>query len=206
MYCRYCIRVLVFMALLQLILACYFMAQYRTRISLPPPREMIFVTINGKRKNLTVLYMAPIRHFAQKRVICQSLLYMPPGMGGNCKLGIISKRQGKWLSEAADIKAVYRPGNDLRNKRSLWGKATVQVTVLALAASEDHYQTEIVVMQRIELAWVFGVVASGKILTRWRYWCRSGIIFLPATRIYCRDNICTVTGKTFRLQYGFPNR
>lgn len=168
------------------------------------PQGNDFVTINGKRKFNRALYGANTAFRAEAGDLPEFALYMP-GMGGNCKLGIISKDKSKWLSEAADIKAVYRPGSMIYEiKDPLWGKATVQVMVLALAASEGIIiKTEIIGNAAgIELAWVFGG-ASGKKFSR-----DGDIGADPESSFYlqpeyCRDNIYTVTGNTFRLQYGF---
>ncbi|MFT3827250.1 MAG: DUF4450 domain-containing protein [Chitinophagaceae bacterium] len=168
------------------------------------PQGNDFVTVNGKRKFNRALYGTNTAFRVEAGDLPEFGLYMP-GMGGNCKLGIISKGQSKWLAEAANIKAIYRPGAMLYEiKDPLLGNGTIQLTVLALASSEGVIiKAEATgVPGDIELAWVFGG-ASGKKFSR------DGDIgadpessfYLQAD--YCKDNIYTLNNNTFRLLYGF---
>lgn len=100
------------------------------------PQGNDFVLYKGTRKFNRALYGTNTAFRVEAGDLPEFAMYMP-GMGGNCKMGIVANNKSKWITEANSIKAVYRPGSMLYDiKDSLLGKGQINITVLALAGAE----------------------------------------------------------------------
>ena len=162
-----------------------------------------FVTINGKMRFNRALYGTNTGFRIETGDLPEFALYMP-GMGGNFKFGLIAGNNSKWLIDAKNIKAIYRPGSMLYEiKDPILGNGSMQITVLALADTEGMIvKTQFTnVTTKAALCWVFGG-ASGKKFSR-----DGDIGADPESSFYlqpdnCKDNVYTIANNSFHLNYG----
>ncbi|HEY8689600.1 MAG TPA: DUF4450 domain-containing protein [Chitinophagaceae bacterium] len=167
------------------------------------PHGNDFVLANGKMRFNRALYGTNTAFRVEAGDLPEFAMYMP-GMGGNFKFGLIAGDKSKWITNAKNIKAIYRPGSMLYEIRdSLLGKGVMKITILALADSEGMIiKTEFTnVPSNIELLWVYGG-ASGKKFSR-----DGDVGADPESSFYlqpnyCKDNIYTITNNSFSLLYG----
>lgn len=168
------------------------------------PQGNDFVLYKGSRKFNRALYGTNTAFRVEAGDLPEFALYMP-GMGGNCKIGIIRQQQSKWISTAAAIKTIYRPGAMIYEiKDSLLGKGQLTITVLAMADAEgmivklDARQIPAGVLLMI----VYGG-ATGKKFSR-----DGDIGADPESSFYlkpeyCKDNRYAIDKNIFQLTYGF---
>src|SRR5436190_1409677 len=166
------------------------------------PSGSDFIITNGQRRFVRALYGTNTAFRVEAGDLPEFALYMP-GMGGNFKFGIIDGNKSKWLTDARNIKATYRPGSMLYEitDEMLRNGAKV-ITVLGLANAEGMIiQTNFKnVTGNIELMWVFGG-ASGKKFSR-----DGDIGADPESSFYlqeenCADNSFTIHDNSFHLLY-----
>lgn len=162
-----------------------------------------FVIQNGNRKFNRALYGTNTAFRVEAGDLPEFALYLP-GVGGNFHFGVVAGNQSKWLTEADDIEARYRPGTMIyRIKDTMLGDATLQLQVLALAGAEGMVvkaRLDGALPQGTELLAVFGG-ANG------RKFSRGGDIgadpesgfYLHAD--YCDNNVYTLDGHRFTLDY-----
>ena len=162
-----------------------------------------FVIRNGDRRFNRALYGTNTAFRVEAGDLPEFALYLP-GVGGNFHLGVVGGGQSKWLTEADDIEARYRPGTMIyRIKDALLGDATLQLQVLALADAEGMVlkaRLNGALPEGTELLAVFGG-ANG------RKFSRGGDIgadpesgfYLHAD--YCDNNAYTLEGQRFALDY-----
>ncbi|MCW3093947.1 MAG: hypothetical protein JWP81_5016 [Ferruginibacter sp.] len=167
------------------------------------PSGSDFVCVNGKQRFNRALYGTNTAFRVEAGDLPEFALYMP-GMGGNLKFGIIAGNKSKWLIDAEEVKATYRPGAMLYEvKDSLLGKGILYIEVLALA----HAEGVIVrlqfsgVIRGAELVWMYGG-ATGKKFSR-----DGDIGADPESSFYlqpdyCRDNSYKIEHNQFKLSYG----
>jgi hypothetical protein len=129
--------------------------------------------------------------------------YMP-GMGGNLKFGLINNQGSKWLIEAKNIVARYRPGSmHYHITDPMLGNGYLEMSILALSKGEGlvlktRFKN---VKKGVQLFWAFGG-ASGKNFSR------SGDMGPdPESSFYlkaenCFGNIFTYQNNSFSLTYG----
>src|SRR5881394_3652929 len=162
------------------------------------PSGSDFIITNGQRRFVRALYGTNTAFRVETGDLPEFAMYMP-GMGGNFKFGIIDGSKGKWLTDARNIKATYRPGSMLYEiTDEMLGNGTMYITVLALANAEGMIiQTNFKnVTANIELMWVFGG-ASGKKFSR-----DGDIGADPESSFYlqeenCADNSFTIQDNSF---------
>ena len=95
-----------------------------------------FVITNGRESFNRPLYGGSTAFRADGGDRPEFSFYLP-GRGGNLRLGISTSTGTKWLSDAANIVARYRPGSMIHEIRDpLIGDGTVQVTALAPRSPE----------------------------------------------------------------------
>ena len=162
-----------------------------------------FVCLNPTRKFNRALYGTNTAFRVEAGDLPEFAMYMP-GMGGNFKFGIIQGKESKWLTDAKNIKAIYRPGSMLYEiKDPLLGKGAIHLSILALANAEGMIIKIncINIDQQTDIIWVFGG-ASGKKFTRdgdIGADPESSFYLQPA---YCKDNNYQLSKNKFLLSYG----
>lgn len=162
-----------------------------------------FVIVNGNRKFTRALYGTNSAFRVETSDVPEFALYLP-GMGGNIKIGIINKQQSKWLSDAKNIVASYKPGSrSYVITDELLGKGKIEITVLALADAEGIIiKTNAVnIPSGIALLMAYGGVTGRK-------FSRDGDMGPDPESVfymkpdYCKNNIITTSNNEFSLQYG----
>ncbi len=167
------------------------------------PEGTDFVCVNPTRRFNRALYGTNTAFRVEAGDLPEFAMYMP-GMGGNFKFGIVKGMESKWLTDAKNIKAVYRPGSMLYEiKDPLLGNGVIHISILALADAEGMIiKTNIIdVDKQTELIWVFGG-ASGKKFSR-----DGDIGADPESSFYlqpgyCKDNNYQLSKNKFLLSYG----
>lgn len=164
-----------------------------------------FVISNGTHRFTRALYGSNTGFRVETGDLPEFALYMP-GMGGNCKMGIVQNGKSKWLTEATHITATYRAGSMLYEiKDALLGNGSLFLTVLALADTEGvvvKVETKNVAANTT-LVIAYGG-ASGKKFSR-----DGDIGADPESSFdmkpeYCKDNLYQIQANDFRLHYVFP--
>lgn len=162
-----------------------------------------FVCVKPSKRFNRALYGTNTAFRVEAGDLPEFAMYMP-GMGGNLRFALINNEQHKWLIEAKQISARYRPGSMIYAiKDPLLGQGSLTITVLALAAAEGMV-VKISGEQLppgLQLAWVFGG-ASGKKFSR-----DGDIGADPESSFYlkpenCSDNVYRISADRFILSYG----
>ncbi len=167
------------------------------------PQGNDFVLYKGTRKFNRALYGTNTAFRVEAGDLPEFAMYMP-GMGGNCKIGITTNAKSKWITEANNIKTIYRPGAMLYEiKDSLLGNGQINIMVLAMADAEGMIiKMETVNMPLgVSLTMVYGG-ATGKKFSRdgdIGADPESSFYLQPA---YCKDNRFTIRENVFQLSYG----
>lgn len=201
-------RFLFSFCLLSVCLSC--IAQLKTKDDSKPARHLHyrpegndFVLVKGQRKFNRALYGTNTGFRVETGDLPEFALYMP-GMGGNCKIGIVYNGRSKWITEASDIKTVYRAGSMIYTiKDPLLNGGSIQLTVLAMADAEGMiWKAEGNNLNGVELIIAYGA-ASGKKFSR-----DGDIGADPESSFYmqadyCKDNIYRINKNSFDLLYGF---
>lgn len=167
------------------------------------PEGKDFVTTNGALRFNRALYGGNTAFRVEAGDLPELALYLP-GMGGNCKLGIIAGNNSKWLTEAKNIKAIYRPGAMLYEiKDPLLGAGTLLVTVLAT------YDQEAMIIQVVpkgitttmQLFSAFGGVTGKKFSRDGDIGAdpESSFYLQPA---YCVNNVYDLQANSFTVRFG----
>jgi hypothetical protein len=167
------------------------------------PEGKDFVSNNGALRFNRALYGGNTAFRVEAGDLPEMALYLP-GMGGNCKLGIIAGNNSKWLTEAKSIKAIYRPGSMLYEIRDpLLGTGMLQLSVMAT------YNQEAMIVQVIpkgittpvQLFSAFGGVTGKKFSRDGDIGAdpESSFYLQPA---YCLNNVYELNANTFTLRFG----
>ncbi len=168
------------------------------------PQGNDFVLYKGTRKFNRALYGSSTAFRVEAGDLPEFALYMP-GMGGNCKIGIISKNKSKWITEAGNIKTIYRPGSMIYEiKDSILEKGQINLTILAMADAEGMITKveTINLPDSITVLVAYGGATSKK-------FSRDGDIGAdPESSFYlkpeyCKDNRYSIFKNMFQLSYGF---
>ncbi|WP_114790828.1 DUF4450 domain-containing protein [Niabella yanshanensis] len=168
------------------------------------PEGYDFVLHSGTKKFNRALYGTNTGFRVEAGDLPEFAMYMP-GMGGNCKIGITVNGKSKWISEAAHIKTVYRPGSMIYEiKDPLLNNGTLTIIVLALADADGMIiQTKSAnTPASLSLVIAYGG-ATGKKFSRdgdIGADPESSFYLQPA---YCKDNQYQLQKNNFRLYYGF---
>ncbi len=168
------------------------------------PQGSDFVLYKGTRKFNRALYGGNTAFRVEAGDLPEFAMYMP-GMGGNCKIGIISNNKSKWITEAKNIKTVYRPGSMIYEiKDSLLGNGQLNITVLAMATDEGMIlKIETVNMPAgVSMVIVYGGATGKKFGRDGDIGAdpESSFYLQPA---YCKDNRYMIDRNMFQLSYGF---
>ncbi|MFT2010459.1 DUF4450 domain-containing protein [Pontibacter sp. 13R65] len=165
-----------------------------------------FVITNGTKRFNRALYGTTTAFRVEAGDLPEFLLYMP-GKGGNLKLGIATDKGEKWLIEATEIKAIYRPGSMLYEiKDPLLGEGQLNLQVLAMADAEGM----VLLMETaanttpFELIWTYGG-ASGHRPSR-----NGDIGADPEEGFYlhpehCKNNVFAIKDNSFLLDFKVKN-
>ncbi|MEO8109070.1 MAG: DUF4450 domain-containing protein [Ginsengibacter sp.] len=167
------------------------------------PEGKDFVCVNPTRRFNRALYGTNTAFRVEAGDLPEFAMYMP-GMGGNFKFGLINGKESKWLTDAKNIRAIYRPGSMLYEIRDpMLGNGSLHISVLALADAEGMIiKTQVInADKKVELLWAFGG-ASGKKFSR-----DGDIGADPESAFYlqpdyCKDNFYQIKKNTFQLSYG----
>ncbi|MFT4093853.1 MAG: DUF4450 domain-containing protein [Niabella sp.] len=168
------------------------------------PSGKDFVLYQGTKKFNRALYGSNTGFRVETGDLPEFAMYMP-GMGGNCKIGIVSNRQSKWITEAGSIQTIYRPGSMLYTiKDALLQNGELSVTVLPMAAADGMIikLTTKNIPAGVSVLIVYGG-ATGKKFSR-----DGDIGADPESSFYlqpgyCKDNDYTISQHQFQLRYGF---
>lgn len=96
------------------------------------PDGQDFRKVSGHKRFNRALYGGNTAFRVEAGDLPEFALYLP-GMGGNFRLALLKDGQAKWLTDAADIQTVYRPGAMIYTIRDpMLGKGTIQMNVMAL--------------------------------------------------------------------------
>ncbi len=168
------------------------------------PEGKDFVLHSGSKKFNRALYGTNTGFRVETGDLPEFAMYMP-GMGGNCKIGITVDGKSKWITEAANIKTVYRPGSMIYEiKDPVLNNGVLTITVLALADADGMIiQTKSAnTPASLSLVIAYGG-ATGKKFSRdgdIGADPESSFYLQPA---YCKDNQYQLQKNKFRLYYGF---
>ncbi|TDN35882.1 DUF4450 domain-containing protein [Hymenobacter sp. UV11] len=172
------------------------------------PEGTDFVIANGTHRFNRALYGTHTAFRVEAGDLPEFALYLP-GMGGNLKFGLLANGQSKWLIQAENITARYRPGLMLYDITDpLLGPGRLHLEVQALADAEGvviKVQVENVPAKNVQLLWAFGG-ASGKKFSRdgdLGADPESSFYLKPE---YCQGNVFTLAGSTFSLLYGVGDK
>lgn len=168
------------------------------------PNGRDFICVNGKKRFNRALYGSNTAFRAEAGDLPEFALYMP-GMGGNLKFGLLVNDSSKWVIDANNITARYRPGSMIYeiNDRLL-GNGKLSITILPL------YDKEGIIVKvegtkvaaNVQLLAVFGG-ATGKKFSR-----DGDIGADPESSFYlkpeyCIDNVFSIGSQNaFNLKYG----
>jgi len=168
------------------------------------PSDKDFILHKGNKKFNRALYGTNTGFRVEAGDLPEFALYLP-GMGGNCKLGLIHRGKSKWITEAKGLKTIYRPGAMIYEIRDeLLQSGFLRITALAMGDAEgmilkiETHNTP----GELSLVIAYGA-ASGKKFSR------DGDIgadpessfYMQAN--YCKDNIYRIEQNRFQLMFGF---
>ncbi|GAB2866566.1 DUF4450 domain-containing protein [Hymenobacter ruber] len=168
------------------------------------PEGSDFVITNGTHRFTRALYGTNTAFRVEAGDLPEFALYLP-GMGGNLKFGLLANGQSKWLINAENITARYRPGMMLYDITDpLLGTGKLHLEVLARAEAEGiivkaHFEN--VPANSVQLLWAFGG-ATGKKFSR-----DGDIGADPESSFYlkpeyCQGNAFELKNNSFTLSYG----
>lgn len=166
------------------------------------PQGKDLVKVEGRHRFNRALYGSNTGFRVEAGDLPEFALYMP-GMGGNLKFELISGNQRKWLIDAEQIEAIYRPGSMIYTlKDPMLGRGKIILTVLALMEGEGILvKTEAAgITKGMQLGIIFGG-ASGKKFNR------DGDIGADPESSFdlkpenCSGNIYTISKNTFSLKF-----
>ncbi|AWK06314.1 glycogen debranching protein [Flavobacterium crocinum] len=167
------------------------------------PEGNSFVLKNGTRKFNRALYGSNTGFRAEAGDLPEFALYMP-GMGGNFKLGLISGKNSRWITEASKIHTSYVQGTmHYEIQDAILGSGRLIVDVVALRDKEGFILkvSGVNVPKECSLMWVYGG-ATGKKFSR------DGDIGADPESVfylkpeYCINNKYTLEKQSFLLEYG----
>ncbi len=162
-----------------------------------------FVISNGKLRFNRALYGTNTAFRVEAGDLPEFAMYLP-GMGGNLRFGLKDGNGVKWLNDAKNITARYRPGAMIyKITDPMLGKGDLQITVLALADAEGLILqlTAGEIPQNITLLWAFGGVTGKKFSRDGDLGAdpESSFYLKPG---YCTDNEYSISGNSFTVYYG----
>lgn len=167
------------------------------------PEGKDFVTTNGTARFNRALYGGNTAFRVEAGDLPEFALYLP-GMGGNCRLGLIDGNKSSWLIAAKNTKAIYRPGSMIYEIRDpLLGTGMLQVTALA-AYDQEAMVLQVVsrgITTPVQLFVAFGGVTGKK-------FSRDGDIGAdPESSFYLQPGYCAgnrfdIAANEFTVRFG----
>jgi len=167
------------------------------------PQGNDFILYQGRRKFNRALYGTNTAFRVETGDLPEFALYMP-GMGGNCKIGISVNGKSKWVSDANQIKTIYRAGSMLYQiKDSLLNKGIINIGVLAMADAEGMVikMDAVNIPGNTSLYIVYGG-ATGKKFSRDGDIGADPESSFDLQPAYCKDNSYKIEKNNFKLFYG----
>ncbi len=162
-----------------------------------------FVCVNPTQKFNRALYGGNTAFRVEAGDFPEFALYLP-GMGGNCKIGLLNGTTSKWLSEATQIQSVYQEGAmHYKIRDALLGNATLFLKVTAAYTHEAlliEYYYEGNVSEQTQILALFGGITGKK-------FSRDGDIGAdPESSFYlktenCKNNLIKYAKNRFQIQY-----
>lgn len=161
-----------------------------------------FVKVNGTKRFNRALYGTNTAFRVEAGDLPEFAMYLP-GMGGNIKLGLQGKGGSKWLTQAQQIKATYKPGTMVYEiGDAMLGSGRLYITVLPMAMEEGMLiKVSGSGMAVANLCFAYGGVTGKK-------FSRDGDIGAdPESSFYmkpeyCRNNVITLKERnSFSLGY-----
>jgi hypothetical protein len=167
------------------------------------PEGNSFVLKNGTRKFNRALYGSNTGFRVETGDLPEFAMYMP-GMGGNLKLGIVTGKESKWITEASKIDTRYVLGTmQYVIEDAILGNGKLFVDVVALKEKEGFvvkvYGKN--VSKNTHIIWAFGGATGRK-------FSRDGDIGADPESVfylqpdYCINNNYTIRKESFLLEYG----
>ncbi|MFC2138986.1 DUF4450 domain-containing protein [Bacteroidota bacterium] len=163
------------------------------------PEGSDYVINNGDRKFNRALYGTNTAFRVEEDDLPEFALFTGR-MAGNIKFGLISGNNSKWLIDANEIEARYRPGSMIYKIRDpiLGEEGSIDLIVLAMADTEGMIiKAEFKdIYKDVTLTWAFGG-ASGKKLSR------NGDLNADPDTVFnlipgnCKENIFKLNGNSF---------
>ncbi len=167
------------------------------------PKGNDFILYKGTRKFNRALYGTNTGFRVEAGDLPEFALYMP-GMGGNCKIGISLNGKSKWITNANQIKTIYRPGTMLYEiKDSMLDKGIINLSFLAMADAEGMILKieNSNVPSSTSLIIVYGG-ATGKKFSRDGDIGADPESSFYLQPVYCKDNSYKIEKNKFQLFYG----
>ncbi|MFY9151673.1 MAG: DUF4450 domain-containing protein [Prolixibacteraceae bacterium] len=162
-----------------------------------------FVISNGTHRFNRALYGTNTAFRVEAGDLPEFAMYLP-GMGGNLHFGITDEKGSKWLIEAKNITARYRPGSMIYSiTDSMLGKGNLQITVLALGDAEGM----IVKLESKNIPETLGLLTAFGGVTGKKFSRDGDLGADPESSFdlkpeYCMDNEYKLSGNTFLVYYG----
>lgn len=167
------------------------------------PQGNDFIKVNGQQRFNRALYGSNTAFRVEAGDLPEFALYLP-GMGGCLRLGLMRSNESKWLIDARQVTAIYRPGSMLYEiSDSLLGKGLLRITVIPVAGKEGMLLQ--VGAERVPagvtLCWAWGG-ATGKKFSR-----DGDIGADPESSFYlkpdyCKGNQVQVAGNKGSIHFG----
>jgi hypothetical protein len=166
------------------------------------------VIVNGNKRFNRALYGNHTAFRVEAGDLPEFLMYMP-GKGGNLKLGLATDETDKWLIDAAQIKAIYRPGamryeirdpllgEDGQLNVQIWAMAEAEGMLISIESTPGT--------RPFELVWAYGGASGHRP-------ARDGDIGAdPEEGFYlhpehCADNSFIVQINSFLLDYKIKDK
>ncbi|RPI06633.1 MAG: DUF4450 domain-containing protein [Ignavibacteriae bacterium] len=178
-------------------------SKYSSRPLRYHPDSSDFVITNGTHRFNRALYGSNTAFRVEAGDLPEFAMYLP-GMGGNLRFGLMNTNGSRWLIDAGNIIARYRPGSMIYTIADpMLGDGNLQVTVLALADAEGMILkfSSNKIPDSTSVFFAFGGV-TGKTFSR------DGDLGIdPESSFYlkpeyCADNEFTISGNSFTVSYG----
>jgi len=167
------------------------------------PEGSDFVINNGNLRFNRALYGTNTAFRVEAGDLPEFAIYLP-GMGGNLRFGLMNKSGSKWLINAKNITARYRPGSMIYTiSDPMLGIGNLQLSVLALADAEGlivQLKSKDI-PENLSLFIAYGGVTGKKFSRNGDLGAdpESSFYLKPE---YCADNEFVISGNSFSVYFG----
>lgn len=166
------------------------------------PEGNDFVITNGERRFTRALYGTNTAFRVEAGDLPEFAMYLP-GMGGNIKFGLVNQDSSKWLIDAKNIKARYRPGSMLYEITDpILGHGKLVISILAMADAEGaiiKFEAENI-SPATRLIWAYGAVTGRKFSRDGDMGPDPESVFYMKPE-YCINNQYRIANNEFLLQH-----